>query len=111
MKTLNISGTLSESFSIGHGNGIIELRVIEGELYFRNQGQAYKKVLGSNASIVLSPVQWNPEVQYSIGNLFYKDSGLWMVMQDFTSNNNFLSQGYAYRRIFDFKKDQKTESR
>ena len=102
MKALNISGTISEFFSIGAGLNKTELRVIEGELYFRNAGTPLKKVLGSSASIILSPLEWNPNTQYLKGNLFYKDSGLWSVQQDFISNEDFLSQGFAYKRIIDF---------
>lgn len=102
MKGLNISGTNSDSFSIGHGDNRIELKTIDGELYFRNINSPYRRVLGSNASTVLSPLEWNPNTEYLKGNLFYKNQALWSVLQDFTSNEDFLAQGFAYRRVIDF---------
>jgi hypothetical protein len=101
MKGLNLIGTTSESFKMGVGENSVELRVIEGKLYFKNFGEPFKELLANDAEIVLSPLQWSPNVNYGIGNLIYYSGGLFVVIKAHISGNNFLANNDSYRKIYD----------
>jgi len=101
MKGLNLIGTTSETFKIGVGENSSELRVIEGKLYFKNFSEPFKELLANDAEIVLSPLQWSPNVNYGIGNLIYYSGGLFVVIKAHISGNNFLASNDSYRKIYD----------
>jgi hypothetical protein len=99
MKSINISGTTSEVFRIGEGTNAVDLRVIEGKLYFRNFGDTFKELLSNDADITLSPINWAPSNYYSIGDLIYYNQSLFQVVGNHTSGNNFIYSNNYYRRI------------
>ena len=101
MKGLNLIGTTSESFKMGVGENSVELRVIQGKLYFKNFGEPFKELLANDAEIVLSPLQWSPSINYGVGNLIYYSGGLFVVIKAHISGNNFLANNDSYRKIYD----------
>lgn len=99
MKTINLSGTTSEYFKIGEGNNTVELRVIQGKLYFRNFGDSFKELLSNDADITLSPINWAPTTHYNSGDLIYYNQNLFQVINDHTSLNLFIDTNDNYRKI------------
>ena len=99
MKTINISGTTSEYFKIGEGNNTVELRVIQGKLYFRNFGDSFKELLSNDADITLSPINWARNTNYSVGDLIYYNQSLFQVIYQHISGENFVASNDNYRRI------------
>ena len=99
MNTINITGTTAEHFRIGEGNNSVDLRVIQGKLYFKNFGDSYKELLSNDADITLSPISWASTTHYNVGDLIYFNQSLFQVIIDHTSGLNFLDINDAYRRI------------
>jgi hypothetical protein len=99
MKAINITGTTSEVFRIGEGTNAVDLRVIEGKLYFKNFGDAYKELLSSDATITLSPISWASNTYYSEGDLIYYNENLFQVIGNHTSESFFINTNDYYRRI------------
>lgn len=100
MKSINISGTTSEVFRIGEGTNAVDLRVIQGKLYFRNFGDTFKELLSNDADITLSPIQWSKNTNYTIGDLIYYNQSLFQVIGNHNSGNGeFINKNNFYRRI------------
>lgn len=99
MKSINISGTTSEVFRIGEGTNAVDLRVIQGKLYFRNFGDTFKELLSNDADITLSPINWAPFNYYSVGDLIYYQQSLFQVVGNHTTTNDFMFNVNNYRRI------------
>ena len=99
MKSLNISGTTSEVFRIGEGTNAVDLRVVQGKLYFRNFGDTFKELLSNDADITLSPINWASNTNYSEGDLIYYNTSLFQVIESHLSGNEFIYTNNYYRRI------------
>lgn len=99
MKNLNLTGTTSETFSIGTGTNRVELRTIEGKLYFRNVNEPFKELLSNDAEIVLSPLEWTPNRNYGEGDLIYYQKSLFKVIIAHQSSSSFISGNNNYRKI------------
>lgn len=100
MKSINISGTTSEVFRIGEGTNAVDLRVIQGKLYFKNFGDTFKELLSNDAEITLSPIQWSKNTNYTIGDLIYFNQSLFQVIGNHNSGNgDFVDKNNFYRRI------------
>lgn len=99
MKSLNISGTTSETFTIGQGFNRVELRVLDGKLYFRNSNEPFKPLLSNDAETILSPLQWTSNRDYSEGDLFYYEKILFKVINSHNSTNGFFANNNNYRKV------------
>jgi hypothetical protein len=99
MKKLNLTGTTSETFSIGSGTNLVELRTIQGRLYFRNVNEPFKELLSNDAEIILSPLQWSSGTNYSQGDLVYYNNILFKVITSHLSPSSFLSANNRYRKV------------
>ena len=100
MKYLDLTGTTSNSFTIGVGTNSTELRIIDGILHYRNYGSNYKPLLNDDANSILSPLIWSSGVKYEIGNLIYYGGALFQVILEHTSTSIF-AQNNAYRKVSD----------
>jgi hypothetical protein len=109
MKSINISGTTSEVFRIGEGNNAVDLRVIQGKLYFRNFGDTFKELLSNDADITLSPINWAPNNNYSVGDLIYYQQSLFQVIANHISSSQFIYSNNYYRRISNINNITKIE--
>ena len=99
MKKINLTGTTSENFSIGTGNNLVEFRVIQGRLYFRNVNEPFKELLSNDAEIVLSPLNWSINKNYSEGDLFYYQKSLFKVIKAHYSATSFSTNNNNYRKV------------
>ena len=100
MKYLDLTGTTSNSFTIGVGTNSTELRIIDGVLHYRNYGSNYKPLLNDDANSILSPLVWSSGTKYEVGNLVYYGGALFQVILDHTSTSIF-AQNNAYRKVSD----------
>jgi len=99
MKNLNLTGTTSETFSIGTGTNLVELRTIQGKLYFRNVNEPFKELLSNDAEVILSPFEWSPNRVYNEGDLIYYNKILFKVIKAHTSSSTFIQGNNNYRKI------------
>jgi hypothetical protein len=96
MKLLDILGTTAETFSLGSGEKKIELRSIDGVLYFRNFGTGWQKASSESIKESLKLRTWYSGILLSENEIFSHNNSIWCSILTFTSTlfnsdaNNFI---------------------
>ena len=96
MKLLDILGTTSETFSLGSGEKKIELRSIDGALYFRNFGTGWQRASSESLREALKLRTWFSGILLGENELFLYNNSIWYSSLTFTSTsfsddaNNFV---------------------
>ena len=96
MKLLNILGTTSETFSLGSGEKKIELKSIDGALYFRNFGTGWQRASSESLREALKLRTWYSGILVAENELLLHNNSIWSSKLTFTSSsfqndsNNFI---------------------
>ena len=101
-KLINSTGTNQESFSLGVGNDKVELRTIDGVLYFRNIGTAWQQVASTGAISSVTINEWAPSTQYFEGQLIRYQGSLFAVANSHQSSSTIETDSLFLNKVTDF---------
>ena len=101
MNLLNAEGTNKENFSIGIGDKKVDLRTIDGKLFFREFGGGYQRVGTQSASTAIIPKTWSPQTEYVKDELLYFGGAIWRVKNSHTSQSVFNQTANQLAKISD----------
>lgn len=104
MKTLSITGTDQDTFSIGVGDNKFSFRVIEGIGYFRNAAGAWQQLASVSQTESVSVAEWNALTFYVTGQLLTYQNSLLRVKQTHTSGSIINNETANLEKIADFDK-------
>jgi len=85
----NLSGTNKDFFSIGIGKNKIELRSIDGVLYFRNYGSGWRKFASVEQLSGTIIKEWPQDEYLEEGEIIRYGNTLWYVNASHTSGSTF----------------------
>ena len=100
MKLLDILGTTSETFSLGYGEKKIELRSIDGALYFRNFGTGWQRASSESLREALRLRTWFSGILLGENELFLYNNSIWSSSFTFTSTS-FSNDASNFVKIAD----------